>query len=238
VYRRPGYAVPMRIRVTFGRGERLRYISHLDILRAWERTLRRAGLPLAYSQGFTPHPKLAFASPLPLGFLAEAEIMDVTLDERVPLDEFRQRLAAQTTTGMPVLAVEEVPPSAPAPQSVLLWADYRVELPTVDTGAARAVVEAFLAETSHPFVDDRRERPKAFDLRAAVARLTAGSRSSGEGTVLEMRLQADAETTARPEHVVTALFPGAEPSLIVRTGLVLNEPSPARDAWRRTGRYA
>lgn len=228
----------MRIRVIFGRGERLRYISHLDILRAWERALRRADLPLAYSQGFTPHPRIAFASPLPLGFLAEAEIMEVTLDARLPLQEFRERLAAQTTADMPVLSVEEVAPSGPAPQSLLLWADYRVELPQVEPAHAREVVGAFLATTSHPFVDERRERPKTFDLRTAVARLTAHAAADGaDGVVLEMRLQADAETTARPEHVVTALFEGAEPGLIVRTGLVLDEPSPARDAWRRVGRY-
>ncbi|MGH2634098.1 MAG: TIGR03936 family radical SAM-associated protein, partial [Tepidiformaceae bacterium] len=65
-----------RFRVWFRKGERVRYISHLDVLRAWERAIRRTGLPLSYSQGFTPHPKIAFASPLPLGFIGECEVMD------------------------------------------------------------------------------------------------------------------------------------------------------------------
>src|SRR6185295_346248 len=98
-----------RVRAWFRKGERVRFISHLDVLRSWERAIRRAELPLSYSQGFTPHPKLAFASPLPLGFTSEAEVMDVTLDERVPLPEFSKRLAEQTTEDLAILRVEEVP---------------------------------------------------------------------------------------------------------------------------------
>ena len=70
-----------RIRARFRKGERVRHISHLDVLRYWERAIRRAGLPLLYSQGFTPHPKIAFAAPLPLGFIGEGEIMEVLLEE-------------------------------------------------------------------------------------------------------------------------------------------------------------
>jgi len=82
-----------RVRIFFAKRERVRYISHLDVLRYWERAIRRAGLPLSYSQGFTAHPKLQFAGPLPLGYLAEREVVDVSLDERVPLSEIAGRLA-------------------------------------------------------------------------------------------------------------------------------------------------
>ena len=94
-----------RVRIFFAKRERVRYISHLDVLRYWERAIRRAGLPLSYSQGFTAHPKLQFAGPLPLGYLAEREVVDVSLDERVPLSEIAGRLAPQTVPDLPMLDV-------------------------------------------------------------------------------------------------------------------------------------
>ena len=68
-----------RLRVTFSRGEELKYLSHLDVMRLWERALRRADLPLAYSQGFSPHAKISIAAPLPLGVTGERELMDIVL---------------------------------------------------------------------------------------------------------------------------------------------------------------
>lgn len=224
-----------RFRVRFSKGERVRYISHLDVLRFWERAIRRAGLPLAYSQGFTPHPKIAFAGPLPLGFASEAEIMDVTLDERVDPAEFQRMLLCETSESFAISELVEVPVSAPAPQSIILWADYRVELPGVPLADADAAVRRFLALDSFAWTEQRHEKERVYDLRTVVARLAATER---EGvTCLEMRLQTTPEHTGRPEQVVAALFPGAETGLITRTGLVLEESSPAREAWRRKGQY-
>lgn len=223
-----------RIRVWFRKGERVRFISHLDILRHWERAIRRAGLPLAYSQGFTPHPKIAFAAPLPLGFTAEAEVMDVTLTERVDLAEFRRRLSEQTTDDLAIVDVREVPLSAPPPQAALLWADYEAEVPFPPEEAERRVAE-FLAADAWPYTDTKRERPRTYDLRGAVAWLAV--RPAPSGPVLAMRLQADQDVTARPEHVVEALFPGVSPSRVTRTGVVLREAMPAIDAWRAKGRF-
>ena len=224
-----------RIRVWFRKGERVRYISHLDVLRFWERAIRRAGLPLAYSQGFTPHPRLAFASPLPLGFIGEAEIMDVTLEDRVDPGTFREQLAAQTSEDLRVVRAEEIPAGAPSPQATLTWADYTVELPNVALEAAEAAVADFLARESYAWTDDRREKARVVDLRAGVSRLAAERLECG--VHLAARLRAHQDMTIRPEHVVSALFPGCEPGRITRTALLLEEPSPAREAWRRRGRF-
>lgn len=223
-----------RIRVWFRKGERLRYISHLDVLRSWERSLRRAELPLAYSQGFTPHPKLAFGSPLPMGFVSEGEVMDVTLDERVDVAEFQSRLAVETTEDLALLRAAEVAPNEPAPQAAMLWADYRLSLP-VEPSEAASVVSAFLQKESFPWREERGERVREYDLRAACAWLR--TMPTEGGTEFEMRLQSDQDLTARPEAVVAALFPGLSAPLIVRTHIVLNEHSPARDLWRRVGQY-
>lgn len=224
-----------RFRVWFRKGERVRYISHLDVLRAWERAIRRAGLPLSYSQGFTPHPKIAFASPLPLGFLSEAEVMDISLDERVEADEFRARLAPESTEDLAVLNVEEIAISAPPPQAALLWADYSADVPELGIDEARGAAHAFMLRSEFEWTDERKEKARTYDLRPAVATLEAQPLDGG--TRLSMRLQADKEMTARPEQVLAAVFPGFEATVYRRTGLVIDEPSPARDAWRRRGQY-
>ena len=224
-----------RLRVWFSKGIRVRYISHLDVLRYWERCLRRAELPLSYSQGFTPHPKLAFAGPLPLGFLAENEVMDVTLDERMDPAEFEQRLAAQTTGDLSVVRVAEVPLGTQAPQSALLWADYTIDLEDTPLAALDQAVEAFLAAESWPWTETRHEKPRTYDLRAAVATLTTAA--EGEYSRLSARLQASQEFMARPEQLIAALLPGVEPVLVTRVALLFDDVSPAMEAWRRRGRF-
>ncbi len=213
----------------------MRFISHLDVLRFWERAVRRAGLPLEYSQGFTPHPKLAFASPLPLGFVGECEIMDVTLDERVDLESFRERLAVETSDDLSLVAVSEVALGTPAPQACLAWADYRVEATGMAAEDAERVVRGFLGRTEMAWTGNRREKSRTVDLRDGVSRLSV--EADNAGVRLKMRLRAHQDVTIRPEDVLAALFPGAEARAIVRTALILNEPSPALDAWRRRGRF-
>ena len=213
----------------------MRYISHLDVLRAWERAIRRTGLPLSYSQGFTPHPKIAFASPLPLGFIGECEIMDVTLDERVDVDDFRARLKPESSDDLAVVDIAEVALSVPAPQAALLWADYRVDVTGIGLADANEAISAFLARTDFPWTEERKDKAKTYNLRSAVASLSA--HAAGDAVRLDMRLQADQEMTARPEQVVAAVFPGAAAGVYSRVGLVIDEPSPARDAWRRKGQY-
>lgn len=224
-----------RFRVWFRKGERVRYISHLDVLRAWERALRRAGLPLSYSQGFTPHPKIAFASPLPLGFVSDAEVMDVTLDEQLPVDEFRSRLAPESSEDLGVLNVEEIALSSPPPQAALLWADYTADVPELPAEAAGEAVREFMSLKAFPWVEERKEKSRSYDLRPTVALMSVEPLDAGAR--LCMRLQADQSMTSRPEQVMAALFPGHEVSLYRRTGLVIDQPSPARDAWRRRGQF-
>jgi len=224
-----------RIRVWFRKGDRVRYISHLDVLRYWERAIRRAGLPLSYSQGFTPHPKLAFAGPLPLGYAADADIMDITFDERVDPGTIAERLAPQSSEDLTLIAAVEVPLSNPPPQSVLLWADYRVDVPGLDPADAAAALAAFLARTEFPWTEERRDKSKSYDLRAMVA--SAGATAIDGGARIACRMRASQESMARPEQILAALFPGFEGQDFCRVSLILDEVSPARDLYRRRGRF-
>ena len=91
----------MRLRIGFAKNDLMRFTGHLDLHRSWERIFRRAGLPLAYTQGFSPHPRINLASALPLGFTSEAELVDVWLEAELPLDEIARTLTARYPTRHP-----------------------------------------------------------------------------------------------------------------------------------------
>ena len=225
-----------RIRARFRKGERVRHISHLDVLRYWERAIRRAELPLLYSQGFTPHPKIAFAAPLPLGFIGEREIIEVLLQERVPLDRFAAALAEQTTLDLELREVGEVGLGLSALPNLLRWADYRAVLEGITPEEATESVTAFLAAETFPWRQEREgKKAREYDLRAGVASLNVEEEEAG--LAVSARLSAGPDLTVRPEQVVAALFPQATVERYVRAELVLEEPSVAREAWRTKGQY-
>jgi radical SAM-linked protein len=224
-----------RFRLWFRKGERVRYISHLDVLRYWERAFRRAELPLAYSAGFTPHPKLAFAGPLPHGFVSEREVVDVTFDERVDPAEVERRLRNQGSTDLELLELREIAVTLPPPQSAVSWADYRFDVPGLEFAHAKEVLRGLLESETYPALDERREKAREIDLRAGVA--SARAEQVEGGVRFHVRLGAHQDFTVRPEVFLHALFPGYESPLYVRECLVFDEVSPAREAYRRVGRF-
>ena len=224
-----------RFRLWFRKGERVRYISHLDVLRYWERAFRRAELPLAYSAGFTPHPKLAFAGPLPHGFVSEREVVDVTFDERVDPAEVERLLREQGSADLEILELREIATTLPPPQASVSWADYRFDVPALDAVAAKQTLDDFLLADTFPVLDERREKAREIDLRAGVA--SAEVSPVEGGARFRVRLGAHQDFTVRPEVFLHALFPGFESPLYIREGLLLDDVSPAREAYRRVGRF-
>jgi radical SAM-linked protein len=210
-----------RMRVTFARGEPLRYISHLDLMRFWERALRRAGLQVAYTEGFSPHPQISLGAPLPVGTTGEAELMDVFLAEPVEPQEFVERLRRQCPPGVTVVAAEEVPLTLPSIQSQLRAATYWALLPEgTDPDEAERRVAAFLARDSVPWEHRRDDEVRRYDLRPLVEWLQVDR--SVTPPRLVMRLRAAPGATGRPDQVVAALgFP--PPLRVHRIGLILDE---------------
>ncbi len=124
-----------RLRVTFARGDETKYITHLDLMRFWERALRRAEIPVAYSEGFSPHAQLSMAAPLAVGTTSEAELMDVYLDTAMQPKQLIRQMAAQLPGGLAIVSVEEVGMALPALQADVRSAEYVVE---VDLAVAAA----------------------------------------------------------------------------------------------------
>jgi radical SAM-linked protein len=232
----PAPAKAQRLRVRFRRGEEVKYITHLDLMRLWERALRRAEVPLVYSEGHTPRPRLSLAVPLAVGVTSSAELMEVFLTRRVALRDFIRSVTAQLSAGIEVLEVVEVGLGLPSLQSEVRWARYRVEGPL--NGAhedVRSAVSRFLAADSIPWEHMREREVRRYDIRALVRDLAVEDAAAGS-YALAMTLRCDNAASGRPEQVVAALgLP--DPSTIHRQELVLAGTSPAREAWRRAGRF-
>jgi radical SAM-linked protein len=232
----PAPAKVQRLRVRFSRGEEVKYITHLDLMRFWERALRRAEAPLAYSEGHTPRPRLSLAAPLAVGVTSSAELMEVFLTRRVALRDFMRSVTAQLTAGIEVLEVEEIGLGLPSLQSEVRWARYRVEGPLDRAHEdVRSAVGRFLATDSIPWEHMREREVRRYDIRALVRDLSLEDAPAGS-YALAMTLRCDNAAAGRPEQVVAALgLP--EPCAIHRRELVLAGTSPAREAWRRAGRF-
>jgi len=193
-----------RYRITFTKEGLLAYSSHLDLMTLWERTLRRAGAPLMYSQGYNPRPKMQLARALPLGHTAGGELIDVWLEERVPADELVAGLAPVTHRHTKVLDVRPVSLDEPAMQAQMASSVYRV-IVTWDepADAVRRRVERVLVAEELP----HERRGKAYDLRPLIERLELEGVCEGRVT-LSMQLAARPGATGRPEAVLDVLGMG------------------------------
>jgi len=192
--------IATKLRLRFAKCGDLRLVSHHDIMRCLERMVRRAQLPLATSQGFTPRPKIVFALALGLGIEGREEVVDIELSEpREPGDVLR-RLAEAAPPGFEWIDIEPLPATAPAPRPVAV--EYGFPVPMPRRREARAAL-ASLMSGQCCFVTRRRpdrEREQTIDLRPFVidAELT-------DNGTLRARLRVSPEGSARPEELLEAL---------------------------------
>lgn len=211
-----------RVRVAYTHGEALRYVSHLEMHLVWERTLRRSGVPLAYSQGFSPHPRLHLASALPLGFLSRCELTDFWLDypgssPPPDLDALARQVQASAPPGLEITAVELAALDLPALQTQVRSAEYlALSLDPLDPTLLAERVAHLLAADSLP----RERRGKPYDLRLLVEALEV--RETADGTpALFTRLAAREGATGRPEELLDALGFDSTGFRVERTRLIL-----------------
>jgi radical SAM-linked protein len=210
-----------RLRLRFSRGEQIKYISHLDLMRYWERVLHRVGMPLVYSEGFTPHPKISLAAPLPIGVTSEAELMDITLRKRVSPYFFIQTVKEGLPRGIDVFEVREVSLEAPSLQSQVRYAEYSVKVKVNRNLKAMQEAIASLLQAEHlPWQHMRDTGPRHYDLRLLIENLWLIDWSDSECT-LGMRLRNDSRGAGRPEQVAAILGLPDYPRSIHRTKLSL-----------------
>jgi radical SAM-linked protein len=208
----------MRIRITFAKTESMRFTSHLDLHRTWERTFRRARLPLAYSHGFNPRPRLNLASALPLGFTGSQEVMDVWLEQTLPIPDIQNALDQAAPPGLHIHRIEAVDEHAPTLQTVVEASDY-----TLTLGEQLANLDerlnTFIQAESLP----RQRRGKDYDLRPLVLALRRLPDCEDGRQRIYAQLKAQEGATGRPEEVLDVL--GADPlkTRVNRDNLVIAE---------------
>jgi radical SAM-linked protein len=190
-----------RFRIHFSKNESMRFTSHLDLLLTWERTFRRAGLPLAYSQGFNPRPMLNLAAPLPLGFTSSGEVGDFWLSEIVPEADFRAALHKALPPGLELHQIEEIQdlhgPKLPALASAASYhLSLRADIPELENKVFS------LMKTDHL---PRVRKNKSYDLRPLIQDLKVYRSSPASLPVIEAKLSIEPGATGRPDEVLDAL---------------------------------
>jgi radical SAM-linked protein len=208
----------MRLRITFVKQGPLRYTGHLDLHKLWERAARRAELPLAYSQGFHPQPKMNMAAALPLGFSSRCEVMDMKLEHDIPLDDLPTRLNQMLPSGLQVMEVEQVEERAPALQTQVVSAEYEVTITeSINRSDLKRKIDSVIESKALP----RERRGKMYDLRPLIEELQI-MESDGLPSVQKifMRLAAREGATGRPEEVLDVLDIPFEETRVERTHLI------------------
>lgn len=182
-----------------------RFNSHLDMVRTLERSMRRAGLPIAYSEGFNPHPRFSFAAPLPVGVEGLAEPFDVEMLEPVENNVIEEKLNAVLPDGIRVHGVATVPDNEPSLMSVLDRAKYIVHIDEEDLPfeLPDSAVEDFL---SLEHVEVLR-KDKLRDIRPGILKIQKVQGDSG--LTLNLELKAGSVINIRPEDALDALFKNA-----------------------------
>lgn len=226
-----------RIRIQFAKEGALRYTSHLDLHSLWERSTRRAGLPLVYSQGFHPQPKIQLASALALGFLSQAELVDLWLEDNAEwhVDELKARLQPALPSGIRVLDVQEVELKSPPLQTLVHTAEYEITL--LDEIPASLVDEKIATVMdAGSIIRERRKRRKrkryttkkpTYDLRPLIKDLHMISplpqgegAEAREGIRLFLRVSASEGATGRPDDVLKEMDIPIEAARVLRTKLI------------------
>jgi radical SAM-linked protein len=189
-----------RMRVRYAKRGRLRFTSHRDFSRAFERALVRARIPMAYSSGFNPHPRISYAGASPTGAASEAEYLEVGLAEQMTPERLLADLDAALPDGLDVVEVVEATPGGLADR--LEASRWRIDVQGSGVDAVTPAVDAFLAAGSVSVERMTKKGLRTFDTRAAV--LALGATPYDGGTALEVVLR-HTVPAVRPDDVLTGL---------------------------------
>ncbi len=192
-----------RIRMEFSKRDRVRFLSHLDMVKAFERAIRRAGIPIAFSEGFNPHPKMNFASALAVGVTSDREYIDIELRETMAAGEVMSLISAALPAGIQISGAMAVPDNSPALMAMVNRAEYRVTVPVngpLDTESLTEGISRFMDSSEVMIMKRTKKGPRPRNIRPGIKKLT--------GTVIGDRIDfsiltvAGSEGNVRPEEVV------------------------------------
>jgi radical SAM-linked protein len=191
-----------KLRVRYAKRGRLRFSSTRDFQRALERALRRAAVPMAFSAGFHPHPKISYANAAPTGTASEAEYFEISVTERVDIERVRAALDEALPDGLDVLEVVEATPGALADR--LQASDWVMQFRGMPVGSLIRATERFLALERVEVTRVMKKGPRTFDVRSAVVSLAVSPSQDGMCAILRAVVR-HTTPAVRPDDVLTAL---------------------------------
>ena len=200
----------MKVRVRFTKRGKVRFLSHRDLARVWERALRRSGIRAAYSEGFSPRPKLSFGLALSTGYESLGEYLDIELAEDLEPEELVALVNPSLPVGMEAQVAIRISPGTESLQQAVLSSSWKIELTGVDPGRIDAAVARALAADALPITVERKGSETELDARPAILDLTA------VGPTLLAEL-ATHPRSLRPAELLRALDPTWTAGSVVRT---------------------
>lgn len=196
-----------RYRIRYSKEGAARFMSHLDLVRTFERAVRRAGLPVALSQGFNPHSRMAFAFPLPVGVSGLEEYVDIDFDRDISPQEIAGSLNPAMPPGIMVSGAVRLDDRAPALMAEVERSSYTVRFDREGAPGLEAVqkcLERIMGLDQITVTRHKKDgRQVEFDIRPGLLSLLA--RDEGGRTVMEMELMAGSQVNVRPGEVIAAL---------------------------------
>lgn len=194
--------VAQKLRIRYAKRGRLRFSSARDFQRALERALRRAAVPMAFSAGFHPHPKISYAGAAPTGTASEAEYVEISVTDRLDPEQVRVALDQALPPGLDVLEVVEAVPGALADR--LQASDWEVRFTGIPVGEIGNAIDALLARDRVEVTRMMTNGPRTFDVRGALVAMLVAQDDHGGCAILRMVVR-HTTPAVRPDDVLAAL---------------------------------
>ena len=222
----------LRIRIRFTETGKVRFVSHRDVARLFERAMRKLRLPVAYSEGFSPRPKLSFGLALSVAHESDAEYLDVELTEPIDVDDLPRALSAALPDGIDVVGAAELAPGSESLQQAITSCNWRIEVLGASPVEVTAAVAEALTATELPLERVRKGKTAITDVRPAILELEVTG-PTGDGVELNAHL-ATSPVSLRPAELVEVLeFDGASEGRVRRPDLCMILDGVRREPVRR-----
>lgn len=205
----------MKVRIRFTKLGKIRFLGHRDLARCWERAIRRAELPIAYSEGFSPRPRMHYGLALPTGAESYAEYMDIDLTSDIDLVGLDALLGGGLPDGVDITGVAEVPSNAVALQAIVDRCTWEIDLPSDDHQAVTDAAAALLAADDVPLTFERKSKQLTENVRPALIDVRIAPEPRDGAAVLTVDL-ATKPRSIRPSEFLVCLGQGTEARRICR----------------------
>lgn len=209
----------MKVRVKFRKYGPVRFIGHLDVMRFFQKAIRRAGLDIAYTEGFSPHQIMTFAAPLGVGLESNGEYMDIELHSLYSCEDAVERLNAASVYGIEITSVRILPENAGNAMASVAAASYTVRfregrLPKTNI---TEVLPVFLARETIPYTKETQKGTRELDLKPGIYKM------NWDGRVFSMLLDASSAGNIKPGQVIEALLSQEGEKLLENALLITRE---------------